>query len=49
MESDFVLIIKGDLEGLCEIDPLLSYEGEGLEEVALKLKGQKVRLPLYIK
>ena len=38
------------MEGkLLEISPLLSYEGEGLEEWANANKGKIIKLPLFVK
>lgn len=47
---NFYLVEASDEKSeLCEVDLKLSYEGEGLEEVAAKLKENKVKLPLYLK
>lgn len=36
-------------ENLFEIDTFLSYEGEGLEDIAAKLRERPVKLPLYLR
>jgi len=37
--------LKGEEDALCEISPLLTYEGEGLEAL---VKGKEITLPCYL-
>jgi len=46
---EFEAEASGEKTGLCEIDQKLSYEGEGLDEFASKLKEEKIKLPFYLK
>lgn len=45
----FIEKASSDLTSLCEIDPLISYDGEGLDAFAENLKGKVVELPFYLK